>query len=147
MKYTEASLGRVFILRLEHGDVIPKVIEEFALNQSLEAATVFFLGGAEKESQVITGPEDGTAKKIVADVSPLSRVSEAVGVGTIFLNEKRVPTLHLHSAFGNREGTTTGCTRKGVTIWHIGEVIILELLNHSAHRRLNPDMGFELLEV
>ncbi|RJX22504.1 MAG: DUF296 domain-containing protein, partial [Ammonifex sp.] len=41
----------------------------------------------------------------------------------------------------------TGCTREGVTIWHIGEVIILELINSSAQRKIDPTTGFELLEV
>ncbi|EGW37165.1 hypothetical protein [Desulfosporosinus sp. OT] len=31
MKYSEANLGRIFILRLEHGDRIPDTIENFAI--------------------------------------------------------------------------------------------------------------------
>jgi len=34
-----------------------------------------------------------------------------------------------------------------VHIWHIGEVIIFELTNNSAQRKINPINGFELLEV
>lgn len=43
MKFTEANLGRIFILRLEHGDRIPDVIEEFAKAQKVESATVLFI--------------------------------------------------------------------------------------------------------
>lgn len=147
MRYAEAKLGRVFILRLEHGDRLPDTIEEFAKDCGIESATVLFIGGADRNSKVVVGPEDGTATKPVPTVVNLPGVSEAVGIGTIFINENRIPKLHLHSAFGRKDTTVTGCTREGVTIWHIGEVIILELINSSAQRKIDPTTGFELLEV
>lgn len=147
MKYTEAKLGRIFILRLEHGDRLPDTIEDFAKNNGIQSATLFFIGGSDQNSKVVVGPEDGTAKKPVPVVMDLPGVSEAVGVGTIFLNGDRIPKLHLHSAFGRKEQTVTGCTREGVSIWHIGEVIILELINCSAQRKIDPATGFELLDV
>lgn len=147
MKYTEANLGRIFILRLEHGDRIPDVIEKFSNIHSINSATVLFIGGSDQGSRVVVGPEDGTAKKPVPTVLELPGVSESVGVGTIFVNENGIPKLHLHSAFGRSDQTVTGCTREGVSIWHIGEVIILELINCSAHRKINPANGFELLEI
>ena len=147
MKYSEANLGRVFILRLEHGDLLPNTIEGFAAEQRITSAVVMFLGGAEQDSKIVVGPEDGRSEKPVPTVVNLTGVSEAVGVGTIFLNDDQVPKLHLHSAFGRGRDTVTGCTREGVSIWHIGEVIILELLNSTAQRRINPGNGFELLEV
>lgn len=147
MKYTEANLGRIFILRLEHGDQIPGTIEEFATVHEIKSATVLFIGGSEQNSKVVVGPEDGAAAKPIPKVIGLPGVSEAVGVGTIFINEAKAPKLHMHSAFGRNEQTVTGCTREGVTIWHIGEVIIFELTNNSAQRKINPTNGFELLEV
>ncbi len=147
MKHTEAKLGRVFVLRLEHGDRLPDTLEEFAKSHQIGSAVVLFLGGADQNSKVVVGPEDGTAKKPVPAVLDLPGVSESVGIGTIFCGEDKVPKLHLHSAFGRREQTVTGCTREGVSIWQIGEVIIMELTGCSAQRRINPDTGFELLEV
>jgi predicted DNA-binding protein with PD1-like motif len=147
MKYTEARLGRVFVLRLEDGDRLPDVIEEFAARQVIEAAAVLFIGGAERGSKVVVGPADGAAEKPVPMVTDLPGVSEAAGVGTIFLNEDGVPKLHLHAAFGRKDNTITGCTREGVAVWHIGEAMIMELANASARRKVNPATGFELLEV
>jgi predicted DNA-binding protein with PD1-like motif len=132
---------------LEHGDRLPDVIEEFAASQGIEAGAVLFIGGAEQDSRVVVGPADGAAAKPVPMVVGLPGVCEAAGVGTIFLNEDGIPKLHLHSAFGRKENTITGCTREGVTVWHIGEVIILELANAAARRKVNPATGFELLEV
>lgn len=147
IKYAEANLGRIFILRLEHGDKIPDIIEEFAGTHQIASAIVHFLGGADVNSKVVVGPEDGTAAKPQKLVTELPGTSEAVGIGTLFLNEDQVPKLHMHSAFGRNRDTVTGCTREGVTIWHIGEAVIFELLNSSAQRKIDPGTGFELLEL
>lgn len=147
MQYREAKLGRIFVMRLEHGDQIPDHIEQFAKEQNISSAIVHFLGGADTGSKVVTGPVDGTAVKPKTYVMDLLGVSEAVGVGTIFLDEEGKPKLHLHSAFGRKGNTVTGCTREGVKVWQIGEVIIFELLETKAQRKLNPKTGFEVLEL
>lgn len=147
MKYSEAKLGRIFVLRLEHGDMIPDVIQEFAAKQKIKAAIVHFLGGADTGSKVVVGPEDGTAPKPRPMVTELSGTSEAVGMGTLFINEAGIPKLHLHAAFGRGRETVTGCTREGVMIWHIGEAVIFELLDTAAARKIDPGTGFELLEM
>ncbi len=147
MKYSEANLGRIFILRLENTDKIPDTIEEFAKLHKINSAIVHFLGGADVNSKVVVGPEDGTAEKPCPMVIELLGTSEAVGIGTLFINEDKVSKLHLHSAFGRNRDTVTGCTREGVTIWQIGEVVIFELINSSARRKIDPSTGFELLDL
>ncbi len=147
MKYSEANMGRVFVLRLEHGDMIPDIIEKFAGDQQVNGALVFFLGGAEKDSKVIVGPKDGKEAKPVPMITLLKDVSEALGVGTLFMNEEGRPKLHMHSAFGRERNTVTGCTRQGVEVWQIGEVVILELTGSAACRKVDAETGFELLEV
>lgn len=148
MKYTEANLGRIFILRLEQDDIIPDVFEKFALEKGIKSAIVSFLGGADKDSRIIVGPKAGTEYiKPAPMVTSLSGVSEAVGMGTIFTNQEGVPKLHMHAAFGRDGEVKAGCTRAGVRIWHIGEAVVMELLNCPAQRRINPQSGFELLEI
>ena len=147
MKYTQGSLGRIFVLRLEHGDKIPNVIEDFAKDKNINSALVHFLGGADSTSKVVVGPEDGASNRPVPMIESLLDVSEAIGIGTLFTNEDNIPKLHMHSAFGRGRNTITGCTREGIDIWHIGEVVIFELLDTSAKRKINKDNGFELLEV
>ncbi len=147
MKYTEANLGRIFILRLEHGDMLPDVIEEFAKNHQIKSAIVHFLGGADTKSKIVVGPEDGIAAEPRPMVTELLGTSEAIGTGTIFLDESDTPKLHLHAAFGRNRETVTGCTREGVKIWHIGEVVISELLHTKAKRKIDLKTGFELLEI
>jgi predicted DNA-binding protein with PD1-like motif len=47
-----------------------------------------------------------------------------------------------------REGTATvGCTRAGVDVWLVGEVVILEITGAEARRRRHRESGLELLEI
>ncbi|HOW98652.1 MAG TPA: DUF296 domain-containing protein, partial [Kiritimatiellia bacterium] len=62
MKYEQVSLGRVFVLRLEDGDVVHEVIERFAEEHNVRAASVIVVGGADKGSRLVVGPEKGRAK-------------------------------------------------------------------------------------
>ncbi len=147
MKYTEAERGRIFISRLEDGDIIPDAIEELAEKEEINSAVVFFLGGADKNSKVVVGPEETPGKKIKSIITELEGISEAVGIGTIFSDEEGRPKLHLHAAFGHNDKTITGCTRAGVTTWLIGEVIIMELINHNSLRKLDIERDLRLLKV
>ena len=61
MNYTEAELGRIFILRLHQGERLHEVIEKFAAEKQVSSALCFFLGGAEDKSKVVVGPKDGSS--------------------------------------------------------------------------------------
>ena len=59
MKYSEAKQGRIFIVRLEDGDIVHEEIEQFAREQSIKAAALIIIGGADKDSKLVVGPEAG----------------------------------------------------------------------------------------
>ncbi|MDR3270968.1 MAG: DNA-binding protein [Peptococcaceae bacterium] len=146
MHYTQAQLGRIFILSLEHGDRIPEVIENFAQEQKIQAALVHFVGGADSDSRLVVGPEERSLSHIQPMVIPLLGVSESFGVGMLFIDEEQgVPKLHMHAAFGREHRSVTGCTREGVNVWLMGEAVIYELLNSSARRMKDPASGFSTL--
>ena len=65
MKYSQAGLGRIFVIRLEDGDIVHEEIEKFAREKKISAASLIVLGGADAKSVLVTGPEQGRAKKIV----------------------------------------------------------------------------------
>lgn len=146
MDYTEATLGRIFILRLRQDDVLNEEIEKFASQKQIKNALCFFIGGAEDQSKVVVGPKDGTAMPPQPMVTFLKGVHEGCGVGTIFTDEAGTPKLHMHASFGRDGNAVTGCVRLGVGIWQIGEVVIFELSGGSAKRVKNAETGFELLE-
>jgi uncharacterized protein len=147
LNYTEASLGRIFVLKLQHGEVLHEVIEEFAAQKQVKNALCFFLGGARQNSKVVVGPKEDETLPPEPMSTLLSGVHEAFGVGTIFLNEQQKPKLHMHASFGRKTQAVTGCVRLGVEVWRIGEVVILELANLSAIRAKDKLTGFEILEV
>ena len=147
MQFTEAKLGRVFVLRLHDGDRLPEVLESFAAEKNVSTALCFFLGGAKEKSRVVVGPKDGYALPPEPMVTLLNGVYEACGVGTIFADEEGKPKLHMHVSFGRKQNTVTGCVRMGVGVWQIGEVVVLELTGAQARRVIDKKTNFEFLEV
>ena len=146
MKYSQAKQGRIFVIRLEDGDVIHEEIEKFAQEKSIKAAAVIILGGVDKGSKLVVGPEHGREQPIKPMEHILSDVNEVAGTGTIFPDEKGDPILHMHIACGRKESTVTGCVRKGVKAWHILEIILFELVDSAATRVLDKTSGFGLLK-
>jgi predicted DNA-binding protein with PD1-like motif len=147
MNFSEAKMGRVFVLRLHDGDRLPDVLELFAAEKNVSTALCFFLGGAKENSRVVVGPKDCHTLPPEPMVTLLEGVHEACGVGTIFADEEGKPKLHMHTSFGRSENTVTGCVRMGVEVWQIGEVIMLELACEKACRAKNEETGFEYLEI
>lgn len=145
MKYSEAKLGRVFVIRLEDGEIVHEVIEAFALEHSIRAASLIILGGADGGSKLVVGPENGRSSPIVPMEHVLDDVQEVSGTGTIFPDDKGSPILHLHMACGRNSSTVTGCIRQGVKVWHVMEVILFELTDTLARRLPDTVTGLKLL--
>ena len=147
MKYSEAQQGRVFIIRLEDGEIVHEVIEEFAKAHSVSAGFLTIIGGADVGSSLIVGPEKPRETPVRPMAVILDHVHEITGVGTLFPDDQGNPLLHMHMACGRHQNTTTGCVRKGVKVWHIMEAILVELINTSGSRHYNPETGFKLLDL
>lgn len=145
MKYSEAKQGRVFIIRLEDGDLLHRSLEEFAAKQGIQTAYFTVLGGADKNSRLITGPENGRELPLVPMQTELREVHEVVGTGTLFPDDTGQLIVHCHIACGRNEETITGCVRMGVKTWHVLEVILVELLDCSARRLVDVATGFKLM--
>jgi len=147
MQYREGRIGRIFVLRLEDGERLPEAIETFARDQGLKEAMVIYVGGAQDGSRLVVGPEAGRTDAIIPMIHTLAGIQEVLGVGTLFPNEAGEPVLHLHAATGREGGATVGCSRAGVEVWLVGEVIILEVVGTQALRRKDSETGFQLLDL
>ena len=147
MKYSQAHPGRIFILRLEDGEILHETIEAFAREHSITAAAVIAVGGADEGSKLVVGPEEGRSKPVIPMEHVLDNVYEIAGVGTIFPDKAGKPVLHMHIAGGRKDRAVTGCVRRGVKVWQVLEVIIAELVDSRAHRALDAVTGLELLEL
>jgi predicted DNA-binding protein with PD1-like motif len=145
MKYSEAKQGRIFVIRLEDGETVHEEIERFARKQSITAAVMIILGGADEGSRLVVGPERGRAKPINPMEYVLDNVHEIGGTGTLFPDEEGNPIVHVHMACGRNANTVTGCIRNGVTVWQVMEVILFELIDTTGKRVLEVDTGLQLL--
>jgi len=146
MKYSETTPGRIFIIRLEDGEIIHDEIEKFARDHSIDAAAIIILGGADTGSRIIVGPEDGRSSPITPMEHVLRDAHEAMGTGTLFPDREGNPVIHIHMSFGRNDRSSTGCIRSGVKVWEVMEVILFELTGTGSMRLLNEKLGFKLLE-
>ena len=146
MRYSEAKTGRVFIVRLEDGDILHEEIEQLAVKEKIKAAVVTIVGGIDQGSKLVVGPDDGRAKIIEPMEAIVDNVYEATGTGTLFPDEDGKPILHLHLAAARGDKVIGGCIRRGVKTWQVLEVIVQELTESTAMRTFDSITGFKLLQ-
>jgi len=146
MKASEGRVGRMFVIRLEDGDIIPECIERFAEINKISVGQVVMIGGI-GEGQVVVGPRRSNEMPPEPMLVPIDGVHELMGVGVIAPDKTGKPVLHVHGSLGRSGKSTTGCLRPGVTTWTVVEAIILEILGTSAVRDLDEKTHFELLQV
>jgi predicted DNA-binding protein with PD1-like motif len=144
MRYTQGSIGRVFVARLDDGESIYDVVQEVAAREGIKAAAVFALGGIGK-GKVVTGPENQTGK-VIPHYEEFDDARELVGVGTVFLHEGK-PALHFHAGIGRGDSALVGCPRAGMAVYLVLEVIIIELVGLSAERAYDEGSGLNLLRI
>ena len=145
MKASEGRIGRVFVIRLEDGDVVPQCIERFAAERGISIAHAILIGGI-GGGQVVVGPRRSEGMPPEPMLLPVDGAHEVVGVGVLAPGEGDRPVLHVHAALGRSGGTLTGCLRPGVTTWLVGEVILHEIVGAQARRIKDDACGFALLQ-
>ena len=146
MKTSEGHIGRVFVIRIEDGDVVPTCLERFAAEKSIKVGHVILIGGI-GSGEVVVGPRDSEEMPPEPMLLPVDGAHEVVGVGIIAPDEDGKPVLHIHAALGRSGQTMTGCLRPGVTTWLVGEAIIYEIVGANVSRLPDKECGFNLLEV
>jgi predicted DNA-binding protein with PD1-like motif len=136
MQAAEGKMGRVFVIRLEDGDLLPASIEKFAEKKKIKNGFVLLVGGI-GSGQVVVGPRVSDRMPPDAMLLPIDVAHEVVGVGVLAPGKN-----------GKRSGkTTTGCIRPGVKTWLVAEAIVYEITGIDAKRVLDKKSGFALLQV
>ena len=146
MKACEGHIGRVFVIRLEDGDIVPDCLERFAEEKGISTGHVILIGGIDG-GEVVVGPRHSEERPPEPMLLPIDGAHEVVGVGIIAPDKDGKPVLHIHAALGRSGQTLTGCLRPGVTTWLVGEAIIYEITDVKIARLPDKDSGFNLLEV
>jgi predicted DNA-binding protein with PD1-like motif len=145
MKVAEGQIGRVFIMRLDDGDLVPNTIEEFAAENNIKVAFVSLTGGVGR-GEVIVGPHDSDTRPIEAMHLPVEGAHEICALGVLAPDPIGRPVLHIHGAMGRNGVTLTGCLRLGVETWLVGEAIIYEILGSNTKRVVDQENGFLMLD-
>ncbi len=143
MEVHESGLGRIFLLKLAHGDDLLQEIKRFAVEHNLKAAWLLFLGALQR-GRMVSGP---AAPTIPPDPvwQAFSQGWELLGLGNLFWQEG-APALHLHGALGRGQATLTGCLRQDNEVYLVAEILVLELTGPAPHRCLDPALGVALLK-
>jgi len=97
MKYSRTNQSRISVIRLEDGEVVHEVIEDYAAPQSIALLPVI-LGCADEESTIVVGHRNGQTPPLEPMMNILQNVHEVAGVGTVFPDAERKPALHIHMA-------------------------------------------------
>jgi len=139
-------MGRIFLLRLEDGDVVPECIERFAQENSVSVGQAVLIGGL-RGGRIVVGPKRSEEMPPQPMFLPVDEAHEVAGVGVLAPDEAGRPVLHIHASLGRSGRSLTGCLRPGVNAWLVAEVILYEILGMDAARVRDAASGFELLEV
>ena len=144
MKYTQGSLGRVFLLKFEDDDILIDNLSRFISKERVKAACMVFIG-ALKKGDLVTGP-----KKPVIPPQP-NKVSfkdgwEVMGIATVFTNAKG-PQIHIHSSMGKKQKALTGCVRGKSRVFLVIEAVVFELKGIKAGKEIDPKTGLNLLKI
>ncbi len=142
MDYRTGSIGRVLMIRFDHGDDLLEGLKEIVQKENVRSAWFHILGGL-RQAEVVTGPV-----KPVMPPTPVWRTvddtREALGSGSIHWDGDE-PVIHLHAALGHHGETLTACVRKNTKVYLVLEVILFELDNIDASRPWYEKGGFNRL--
>ena len=144
MKYTQGTVGRLFLIKFDNDDVLLDKLETFVRKEKIKAATMIFIGALRK-GDLVTGP-----KKPVIPPEPnkiyFKDGWEVMGIGTIFTN-KFGPQIHIHGSMGKKQKTLTGCVRGKSKVFLVIEAVVFELKGVRATKSIDPRTGLNLLKI
>ena len=141
MQYTEGKTGRIFIVRVDHGEDLIATLMQFITENRVNSGYIRFIG-ALQSGQIVTGPEI-----LCLPPNPhfesFSGGWEVVGMATITPDNCR-PHLHLHASIGRGTQVLTGCLRGEIKTYIVVEAIMTELIGVDVQREMDPATGLYL---
>ena len=141
MQYTEGKTGRIFIVRVDHGEDLIATLMQFITENRVNSGYIRFIG-ALQSGQIVTGPEI-----LCLPPNPhfesFSGGWEVVGMATITPDNCR-PHLHLHASIGRGTQVLTGCLRGEIITYIVVEAIMTELIGVDVQREKDPATGLYL---
>ncbi len=131
MQYSEGSLGRVFVLRMDDGEDLIASLQKFVREMKVQSCMALFIG-AVRDGRMVTGPEEPVIPP-VTHFEPFPDAWEVFGMATIYPSADG-PKIHIHSALGQRREALLGCIREKAGIYLVVEAVLFEFSGLSVRR-------------
>jgi predicted DNA-binding protein with PD1-like motif len=144
MQYSEGSLGRVFVLRMDHGEDLIESLQRFLQEKKIESCTALFMG-ALRDGRAVTGPELPVVPP-TPHYEAFESAWEVFGMATIYPSNEGMK-LHIHSAMGRGQQSILGCIRDKAEVYLIVEAVLFEICGLSAKRAWDEKMQLYLLSL
>jgi uncharacterized protein len=144
MQYSEGSFGRVFVLRIDHGEDLIESLQKFLHEKEIKSCTALFMG-ALRDGRAVTGPK-------LPEVPPSPQYEayesawEVFGMATVYPSVEG-PKLHIHSALGRGRQSFVGCIRDKAEVYLIVEAVLFEICDLAAKRGWDEKMQLYLLSL
>ncbi|MCD4704421.1 MAG: DUF296 domain-containing protein [Methanosarcinaceae archaeon] len=139
MEYSKGTIGRVFMVRVDHGEDLLSELEGLAVTENIHSA-MFMLLGAVGNVDMVVGPRNRSVPP-----EPMwagcNDPHEVLGIGNIFSDQGH-PKIHLHTAAGRGEDVKIGCMRGDSETFMVFEVFIMEIDGIEAFRSFDSKKGF-----
>ena len=142
MDYRKGTIGRVFAVRFDEGDLFLEGLLKIISEEKITSGWFHVLGGL-READVVTGPREPVMPPEPV-WSEVRGARETMGTGSIFWDGDE-PKIHLHAALGHHGDTLTACVRKGTKVYLVLEVVIFEIDGINASRPWYEEGGFNRL--
>ncbi|HNY35637.1 MAG TPA: DUF296 domain-containing protein [Methanothrix soehngenii] len=144
MQYSEGSLGRVFVLRMDHGEDLIESLQKFLKEKKIESCTALFLG-ALRDGRAVTGPTSPVIPP-TPNFEAYDSAWEVFGMATVYPSVQG-PNLHIHSAMGRGRQSLTGCIRDKAGVYLVVEAVLFEICGLAAERVWDEKMRLCLLSL
>jgi predicted DNA-binding protein with PD1-like motif len=144
MQYSEGNLGRVFVLRMDHGEDLIASLQKFVKEKKIESCMALFMG-ALRDGKAVTGPEAPVIPP-VPHYESFESAWEVFGMATVYPSSEG-PKLHIHSGLGRGPQTILGCIRERAVVYLVVEVVLFEFSGLKAERIWDEKTGLNLLTL
>jgi predicted DNA-binding protein with PD1-like motif len=144
VQYSEGNLGRVFVLRMDHGEDLIASLQKFVQEKEIASCFALFIG-ALRDGRAVTGPEEPVVPP-VPHFESFESAWEVFGMATTYPSSDG-PKLHIHSAIGRGREALAGCVRERAAVYLVVEAVLFEFSGLSASRELDERMGLYLLSL
>lgn len=142
MKFKEAKLKHIFVIKLDHEDDFQKELTNLCTKKKIKNA-FFFCLGALKQAKMVVGP-----KYAVLPPKPVYKyfndARELIGIGSVFLENKK-PKIHIHTSIGRGNKINLGCIREYAKVYIVMEIFLIEISGFKASRKIDPITSLNLL--